>query len=70
MIKKESELKATKHLFRQIYWIISYHQYINQEAGMQVRGENYILEEYKMPKTCCANFDKLEKTTASLVQKR
>ena len=34
------------------------------------QGENYILEEYKMPETCCANFDKLEKTTASLVQKR
>ena len=40
-----------------------------EEAGMQVKGK-IIAGNCKMLETCSANADELNKTTASLVQKR
>ena len=66
--KKNQNCKQPNISSGQIYWVISYHQYISRSryAG---QGENY-KEEYKMSETCWANFDKLEETTASLFQKK
>ena len=69
MSKKESELKATKHLFRTDLLDNILSLIYKSRSRYAGQGENY-KEEYKMPETCCVNFDKLEKTTASLVQKR
>ena len=66
--KKNQNCRQPNISSGQIYWVISYHQYISRRryAG---QGENY-KEEYKMSETCWANFDELEETTASLFQKK
>ena len=66
--KKNQNCRQPNISSGQIYWVISYHQYISRSryAG---QGENY-KEEYKMSETCWANFDMLEKTTTSLFQKK
>ena len=66
--KKNQNCRQPNISSGQIYWVISYHQYISwsRYAGQR---ENY-KEEYKMLETCWANFDTLEKTTTSLFKKK
>ena len=53
----------------QIYWVISYHRYY-QEVGMQAMGEIIDWRELQDVGDLLSKVDKLNKTTASLVQKR